>query len=71
MTTISASRSAVGATPLESLLLGAASAVDDFVAGRVERRGTAAHRRVGETVAAFAAARDAAHARGAIGLLPR
>ncbi len=71
MTTISASRSTAGTTPFESMLLGAASAVDDFVAGRLERRGSAVYRRAARTAAAGAAARDAAQARGAIGILPR
>ena len=69
MTTISASRAAV--TPFESMLLHAASALDIFVASRLERRGSPASRRAIGAQTAGSAARDAAQARGAIGMLPR
>ena len=71
MTAISAPRVRTGATPFERALLGAASALDRFVANRVERRGDTGYRRAHQAQLSFAAARDAARARGAIGLLPR
>ena len=69
MTTVSAARAAV--TPFESLLLHAASALDLFVAARLERRGGPAYRRAAETRTTGLGARGAAEARGAIGMLPR
>jgi hypothetical protein len=71
MTAISAPAARTGATPLESLLLRASSALDDHIAARLDRRASAAYRCAAETRAAGAAARDAAQARGAIGVLPR
>ena len=71
MTAISASRVSSGATPFERTLLSAASALDRFVAGRLELRGGSEYRRAHDAQLAFAATRDAAQARGAIGLLPR
>ena len=71
MTAIPASVARTAATPFESLLLRAASALDHFVAVRLEERGGAVHRRAAATQAAAAAARGAAQARGAIGMLPR
>ena len=71
MTAISAPRALTRATPFERTLLRAASALDLFVAARLERRGGAAHRRAVEAQTAAAADRRAAEARGAIGMLPR
>lgn len=71
MTTISASRARVAMTPFESALLRAASALDSFVSGRLERRSGTAYRRAAAAQASGAAARDAAQARGALGILPR
>ena len=71
MTAISASVARTGATPFESLLLRAASALDHFVAARLEQRDSSAYRRAAAIQAAGAAARGAAQARGAIGVLPR
>jgi hypothetical protein len=71
MTAISAPAARTGATPLESLLLRASSALDDHIAARLDRRASAVYRCAAETRAAGAAARDAAQARGAIGVLPR
>lgn len=69
MTTISAPRAA--ATPFESVLLRAASALDRFVATRLEQRGALVYRRATQARMAALGARDAAEARGAIGILPR
>ena len=69
MSTASAARAAV--TPFESMLLHAASALDLFVAARLERRGGPAYRRAAETWTTGLGARGAAEARGAIGMLPR
>ena len=71
MTAISAPRVLSGATPFERALLSAASALDRFVAHRLQRRGEAGYRRAHEAQLAFAVTRDAAQARGAMGLLPR
>jgi hypothetical protein len=71
MTAIPASAARNAATPFESLLLRAASAVDQLVAARLEQRGGTVYRRAAATQAAAAAARGAAQARGAIGVLPR
>jgi hypothetical protein len=71
MTAISSPRVSTGATPFERALLGAASALERFVAERLERRGGAGYRRANDAQVAFVAERDAAHARGVIGLLPR
>ena len=59
MTAISAPAARTGATPLESLLLRASSALDDHIAARLDRRASAVYRCA------------AAQARGAIGVLPR
>ena len=71
MTTISAPVARTAATRFESLLLRAASALDGFVAARLEQRCSEVYRGVAQTQAASAAARGAAQARGAIGVLPR
>jgi hypothetical protein len=71
MTAISAPRVRTGATPFERVLLGAASGLDNFVANRLERRGGTEYRRAHHAQRSYAATRDAAQARGAIGLLPR
>jgi hypothetical protein len=71
MTAISAPRVRTGATPFERVLLGAASGLDSFVANRLERRGGTEYRRAHRAQRSYAATRDAAQARGAIGLLPR
>lgn len=71
MTAISAPRVRTGATSFERVLLGAASGLDRFVANRLERRGSSEYRRADHAQSSHAATRDAAHARGAIGLLPR
>jgi hypothetical protein len=71
MTTISASRSGIAVTPFEGMLLRAASELEHFVSSRLELRGGAAYRRAAETRAAGEAARGAAQARGAIGMIPR
>jgi len=71
MTAISTPRLSSGVTPLERMLLRAASALDVFVAGRLERRSAVDPRGAYEAQRSFAAAREAAQARGAMGLLPR
>jgi hypothetical protein len=71
MTAISAPRVRTGATPVERMLLSAASALDAFVAGRLERRTDTGRRHAHDAQRSFAAAREVAQARGAIGLLPR
>lgn len=71
MTTITAPRAGTALTPFEGMLLRAASALDHFVSARLELRGGAAYRRAAETRAAGEAARGAAQARSAIGMLPR
>jgi hypothetical protein len=75
MTAIPAPRATAGtiisATPFERALLRSASALDVFVAARLERRGSAAYRRAAAAQSASAHERIAAEARGAIGLLPR
>ena len=71
MTAISAPRVSTGATPFERTLLHAASALDRFVASRLERRGATEYRRADDARRAYSVTRDAAHARGALGLLPR
>lgn len=71
MTAISAPRIRTGATPLERVLLGAASALDAFVAGRLERRRDTGRRDAYDAQRSFTAAREAAQARGAMGMLPR
>lgn len=71
MTAITASVTRTDATPFESLLLRMTSAAEVFVLRRQERRVSAVYRHVARTAAAGAAAREAAQARGAIGLLPR
>ena len=71
MTAISSPRISTGATLFERTLLGAASALDRFVAERLERRRGADYRRAHDAQFAFVAERDAAHARGVIGLMPR
>ena len=71
MTAISAARTSTRATPFERTLLRAASALDDIVAARIERRGGAEYRRAAEAQSAVVAVRSSAEARGAIGVLPR
>jgi hypothetical protein len=71
MTAISAPRVRTGATAFERTLLGAASALDRFVAVRLERRSGAEYGRAHAAQLAFVARRDAAQARGVMGLLPR
>jgi hypothetical protein len=71
MTAISAPRVIAGATPFERALLHAASALDGYVASRLERRGTSEYRRADDARRIYSLTRDAAQARGAIGLLPR
>ncbi|SFS05878.1 hypothetical protein SAMN04487846_2036 [Microbacterium sp. cf046] len=71
MTAISAPRSLTRTTPFERALLSAASALDVYVAARLERRNGAAHRQAAVAQSAFDAARRGAEARGAIGILPR
>lgn len=71
MTAISAPRNLSRTTSFERILLRAASGLDRFVAARLERRATAAHRAVVDAQSSFAAARRAAEARGALGVLPR
>jgi len=64
-------RTITSATPFERTLLHAASALDLFVSARLERRGSAVHRRAAAVQSAAAVLRRDAEARGAIGLLPR
>lgn len=76
MTTITAhhvvsSRAAARTTAFDRALLQAASALDAFVATRLERRADAARRRSVAVQDAAAGARSAAEARAAIGVLPR
>jgi hypothetical protein len=71
MTAISATRVRRGATTLERAMLSAASAIDGFVIGRLERRSGSDHRRAHRAQRSFAEAREGAQARGAIGLLPQ
>ncbi|MFB9647337.1 hypothetical protein [Microbacterium terregens] len=71
MTAISAPRTLTRATTFERALLRAASALDGFVATRLERRGRVAYRRAAETQARAARFRSSAQACGAVGLLPR
>ena len=71
MTAISAPRTSTGITPFERSLLRTASVLDGFVSGRLERRSSVAYRRAAAVQSATVSARDAAQARGAIGLLPR
>ena len=69
MTAISASH--FRTTAFDRTLLHAASALDAFVAVRLERRDGAVHRRLIEAQAAASALRGEAEAGRAIGLLPR
>jgi len=71
MSAISASRTITRATHFERTLLHAASALDLFVANRLERRGRVSYRRAADAQASAADVRSAAEARGAIGVLPR
>jgi hypothetical protein len=71
MTAISSPRVSTSATLFERTLLGAASALDRFVAERLERRGEPGYRRAHDAQFAFIAGRDAAQARGVIGMLPK
>lgn len=71
MTAISAPRPLTRATPFERTLLHAASAIDRFVALRLERRSNPEYRRAHEARARSVSFRDAAVARGAIGVIPR
>ncbi|MGN6221708.1 MAG: hypothetical protein ACTHNQ_19595 [Microbacterium sp.] len=75
MTTITAHRvvssRAARTTAFDRALLQAASALDAFVATRLERRADAARRRSVAVQDAAAGARSAAEARAAIGVLPR
>jgi hypothetical protein len=71
MTAISAPLSSAGITPFERSLLRAASAADRFVLQRLGRRSSSEYRRAAATQSATVAFRDAAQARGAMGLLPR
>jgi hypothetical protein len=71
MTAISSPRVSTSATLFERALLGAASALDRFVAERLERRGEPGYRRAHDAQFAFIAGRDAAQARGVIGMLPK
>jgi len=71
MTAVTAARTATRATPFERTLLRAASALDEFVAARVERRGGAEYRRAAEAQSGVVAVRRSAEARGVIGMLPR
>jgi hypothetical protein len=71
MTAISAPRTSAGITPFERSLLRAASAMDQFVVRRLDRRASSEYRRAADVQTATAAVRQAAQARGAIGLLPR
>jgi len=71
MTAISTPLVRAAATPFERILLGAASGLDGFVAHRLELRGGTEYRRAHRAQTAHAAAREAAQARSAIGLLPR
>jgi hypothetical protein len=71
MTAISAPRVRTDATPVEHMLLSAASALDAFVTGRLERRTDTGRGHAYDVQRSFAAAREAAQARGAMGLLPR
>ena len=71
MTAIPAPRTSAGITPFERYLLRTASVLDAFVSGRLERRASVEYRRAAAVQSAAVSARDAAHARGAIGLLPR
>lgn len=70
MTALPAPRT-LSATAFERILLRAASALDGFVAARLERRSAIAHRAAVEAQSTFAAARRAAEARGYAGLLPQ
>lgn len=71
MTTLSASRAGVAVTTFEGILLRAASALEHFASERLERRGGDAYRRAAQTQAAGEAARGAAQAHAAIGMIPR
>ena len=71
MTAISAPRISAGTTPFERSLLRTSSALDGFVVRRLERRASVEYRRADDVQSARVSARDAAQARGAMGLLPR
>jgi hypothetical protein len=76
MTTITAhhvvsSRAAARTTAFERALLQAASALDAFVASRLERRADDGRRRSVAVQDAAARTRAAAEARAALGVLPR
>jgi hypothetical protein len=71
MTAISAPRTSAGITTFERSLLRTASAMDRFVVQRLERRASAEYHRAAAVQSATVLARDAAQARGAMGLLPR
>lgn len=61
---------AARATTFDRVLLRAASAIDAFVVARLERRAQDVSRRAVAMQTAAAQRRDAAVARGAIGILP-
>ena len=71
MTTISAPRVSVGITPFERSLLRAATALDQYVSHRLERRSGADERRAAAVRASAASTRSAAEAHAAMGMLPR
>ena len=71
MTAISAPRISAGVTPFERSLLRAASALDQFVSHRLERRAGAEERKAAAVRSSTASARSAAEAHAAWGMLPR
>ena len=71
MIAISAPRTSAGITPFERSLLRTSWALDGFVVRRLARRASVEYRRAADVQSARVSARDAAQARGAMGLLPR
>jgi hypothetical protein len=71
MTAISTPSVGTRVTPFERTLLRASAAIEHYVALRLERRAGVESRRATSAQAAAVIARDAAQARGAIGILPR
>ena len=71
MTAISAPRVSVGTTPFERSLLRAATALDQYVSHRLERRSSTEERNAAAVRTSAASARGAAEAHAVMGMLPR
>jgi hypothetical protein len=71
MTAITAPRTVAGTTSFERTLLRAASALDQFVLHRLERRSAPDARSAAAARSVVASARDAAEAHAAMGMMPR